>query len=202
MTDPSGEPPLSRRERKKLETRRRIFQAAMTLMTERSFDDVTIEEICENADVANATFFLHFPTKASLIEEFSASQAELIASQLKDFQGPAFEKLELLRSLLVAESGRHRDLLVRIVSEFSGASGAAGLHETRQGLVDLVCDVIRAGQHNGEFRKNFDARLVALVIVSGWNAVLLDFADHKNFARAKRQNRAVLDVALQGVLDS
>ena len=73
-------PAQSRRVRKKLETRRKIFDAAMKLMSERSYSDVAISEICAEADVAIATFYLHFPTKASLIAEFHVKMAETSAA--------------------------------------------------------------------------------------------------------------------------
>ena len=47
----------------------------MELFAVRGFEAVTIEAICEAADVARATFFLHFPTKASLLHEWNCQVA-------------------------------------------------------------------------------------------------------------------------------
>src|SRR5215813_14007392 len=90
-------PTISRRERKKRETRRRILDAALKLMATRSYAEVKIEEISAAADVANATFFLHFPTKASLISAFNEEVAAKIAEALAAFKGTAVAKLEHLR---------------------------------------------------------------------------------------------------------
>ena len=81
--NPPSYPTISRRERKKRETRRRILEAALDLMTDRSYADVKIEEISAAADVANATFFLHFPTKASLITAFNDEVAARSRSRLQ-----------------------------------------------------------------------------------------------------------------------
>lgn len=60
--------PLGRRERKKLQTRRALAQAAQKLIGERGFDAVTVAEIAEEADTAVTTLFKHFPDgKESLI---------------------------------------------------------------------------------------------------------------------------------------
>lgn len=48
---------LGRRERKKLETRRTIRQAALTLALEEGVDKLTVEAITEAADVSPRTFF-------------------------------------------------------------------------------------------------------------------------------------------------
>src|SRR5215813_9035283 len=101
MAEPKEKPPayptISRRERKKRETRRRILDAALKLMATRPYSEVKIEEISAAADVANATFFLHFPTKASLITAFNEEVAGKIAEALGAFQGSAVDKLEHLR---------------------------------------------------------------------------------------------------------
>ena len=87
--NPPSYPTISRRERKKRETRRRILEAAIGLMAKRPYAEVKIEEISAAADVANATFFLHFPTKASLITAFNEEVAAKIAEELAAFKGNA-----------------------------------------------------------------------------------------------------------------
>ena len=62
------EPVVGRRERKKEETKRRIFETAVQLFNERGFDATTIDEIAERADVAKGTFFNYFPRKESLLQ--------------------------------------------------------------------------------------------------------------------------------------
>jgi AcrR family transcriptional regulator len=60
--------PLGRRERKKLQTRRALAEAALKLILERGYDAVTVAEIAEEADTAVTTLFKHFPDgKESLI---------------------------------------------------------------------------------------------------------------------------------------
>ena len=51
------------RERKRLETRLRIEDEATRLFLDRSFDGVTLEEICEAADISRRTFFNYFSSK-------------------------------------------------------------------------------------------------------------------------------------------
>jgi len=59
-------PHPGRRERKKAEVRQRISDAATALFLRRGFDQVSVSQIAEAADVARPTVFAHFPRKEDL----------------------------------------------------------------------------------------------------------------------------------------
>jgi AcrR family transcriptional regulator len=54
-------------ERKKRRTRAQIAQTAMRMFLQRGFDQVSVTEIAEAAEVAEKTVYNHFPTKAHLV---------------------------------------------------------------------------------------------------------------------------------------
>jgi AcrR family transcriptional regulator len=58
---------LGRRERKKQDTHRRIFQAAEDLFTRKGYAAVTTQEIADLADVGTGTLFRYASTKAELL---------------------------------------------------------------------------------------------------------------------------------------
>ena len=58
---------VGRRERKKAATRASILEAATELFLARGFDEVSVREIADKADVSPTTVFAHFPQKEALL---------------------------------------------------------------------------------------------------------------------------------------
>lgn len=70
--------PEGRRDRKKRETRARISGAATLLIQRRGFDNVTVAEVAEAADVSKMTVFNYFPRKEDLyLDRFPEREALL-----------------------------------------------------------------------------------------------------------------------------
>ena len=66
---------MDRRQRK---TRKAIFDAFILLLAKKNFNDITVGEIIELADVGRATFYAHFETKDFLLKDLCAELFEHI----------------------------------------------------------------------------------------------------------------------------
>ena len=81
----------SLRARRRIQTRTEIHDAAVKLVLERGFNEVTVEEIADAAGVSPRTFFNYFPTKQEaiypgppeldpeILEQFTAGTNSLLA---------------------------------------------------------------------------------------------------------------------------
>lgn len=193
---------ISRRERKKRDTRRRILDAAMSLMSDTPFDQVRIEDICTAADVANATFFLHFENKSALVLAFNEEVATKISDQLAEVRIAFTGQLKNLLTVYLAEWGSHRHLMRQIVLEFiSQPNSGASFNEVSPGLLKLVGKIIRQGQQAGEFSRRIEPETAALALVAAWNAIAIAWAKSGDTRQAADAHWQTLDMFLGGLLD-
>jgi AcrR family transcriptional regulator len=79
---------VSRRERKKEETKERILRASFELFRKHGVETTTVDQICEAADVAKGTFFNYFPRK----EEVFGYLGELWVAEAERRVGESLEK--------------------------------------------------------------------------------------------------------------
>jgi AcrR family transcriptional regulator len=195
----SAKPLTSRRERKKLQTRQAILEAAMSLMIEHGYQGVKIEDITKRADVANATFFLHFPTKASLITAFNKQIFIKVADRIKDKKLCAVEKLELLHTIVSDEWEPYEALLQRLMTDMVLQEGDEVIGSI-SGLSKIVADIVAEGQKKGQLSLEVDPALVAMSLIGAWRAVTIESVRAGAASGARHKNGAVLDLLLKGAL--
>lgn len=87
------------REAKKAATRRAVQENALRLFLEQGYDATTVEQIAAAAGVSHMTFFRHFPTKESVVEDDDYDP--MLASHIRS--GPAgVDPLESVRAAVTA----------------------------------------------------------------------------------------------------
>jgi AcrR family transcriptional regulator len=63
-----------------LRSRRMLMEALVRLLTQKEFDDISIQEIADEATLNRATFYLHYPDKNALLQAMTAARfSDLIA---------------------------------------------------------------------------------------------------------------------------
>ncbi len=194
-----SERPMGRRERKKAQTRDKIFQAAMKLFAESGYDSVTIEQICDEADVANGTFFLHFPTKAAVLDELNVRLSDSLLAELQGQEGSAAEKLRQVRMAVINLWSDHAALMQHLLGEVMVRPLEEQAQGATQDLIVLVREIIAEGQASGEFSSEFDATVSASLLIAGWNGITITFAGKNDDEGALAANEQVLDFILSAL---
>lgn len=170
---------LSRRERKKEETKERIFRAAFTLFKQRGVEETTIDEICAKADVAKGTFFNYFPQKQAvfgyLAEQWFA-QAEGQAAVILARPGRAGPHLIAMFAELAAFYEQEPALAKYVLHEWM-RSQHTGSDEMCIRWDELGVRVVERLQATRELRSDEDARRLLDILHAVHQATILQYVE-------------------------
>jgi AcrR family transcriptional regulator len=157
---------LSRRERKKRETRQRLMDAALRLFCERGYDASTVREITEAADVAKSTFFNYFEKKEAILPALAEQQLLKIEEALSlEHEAPASPVARIKLALcMVAEDPLTDPLLVRrLFTALMQRRQQQDVHPGRA-LTYLLSKQVHQAQEVGEVRADLDPSYVGNMI--------------------------------------
>lgn len=169
---PSGEA-LGRRERKKLETKRRIFDAALSLFVQKGYEATTVDEIAALADVGKGTVFNYFPHKRAFLSAVAEEWLSEVTAKLgltASWKGSPLDQLKRVCRLTAELSAQHRELARLVIFE-AMREVHAGMREERPpenaplfSIESVARQVVARGQASGEVRADVDTGLVASLI--------------------------------------
>lgn len=161
---PSASRP-GRRERRRAETRERIFRAALHLFAERGFLATTVEDITEAADVGKGTFFNYFPSKEHVLSAFGEMQVSRLVATVGDPRRGRVPLPRVVRRVVhaLAEEPGRSPALVRALMAANLSSTPVRLLMLRnleRGRA-LLAQFFAARQQQGELRRGVDPQELA-----------------------------------------
>jgi AcrR family transcriptional regulator len=130
----------AKEDRRVQRTRLTLRSAMVSLIRERGFETLTVQDIIDRADVGRSTFYSHFRSKEDLLE----GSVAMLRASLKKFQlraqaatATSEERLFVFSHELIAHAHDHRDVFAAMIGKRSGT-----LFETqlRRMIADLVRD--------------------------------------------------------------
>jgi AcrR family transcriptional regulator len=172
-------PNLSRRERKKQETKAGILKAARHLFEEKGFENTSIDEITTKADVAKGTFFYHFPTKDALLSGIAEEEVEDIlffaAEELGDISG-SLQKIRRIMIRLLEDALPYLRLTGRVL--FSAIINTGDNASPFVKINELLEELVIEGQRNLEITDRFVPREIVTAILGCYYGVLFRWFEY------------------------
>ena len=192
---------LGRRERKKLETRKRIFDSGVALFAHHGYDATTMEHIGERADVSRATVFNYFARKEDIVFEwFARMRAEFAEALAEDGQHTVDSTSRLRHAFRVLADLYEDDPATgrAMVRAWQRAGGPLLADESD--ALRFVADCLRAGQRAGDIARDVDPDRAALILFDSYLGVLYRWVlDETGQLALGPQLTATLDLILPAV---
>jgi len=179
-----------------------LQRALLSLILKKDYEAITIEEICEAANVGRSTFYSHYTSKDHLKR---SSLDEHLRGLLTDRQKRALARPGDIRdrslgfSLSLFEHARDHVDLYRALA--SGRGGSLSLSGIRQILSDLVRHELAAmaGKKSDDV---IPRELVVQYIVGAYMAVLTWWLDRGAKLPPERMDAMFRRLATKGILPS
>lgn len=127
-------------------TRFTLRLALANLMTERPWDQISVIDLCERANIGRSTFYTHFADKEDLLlGGFQDLQSLVRVAQPVEPDGPAFAAFRALAE----HAAENRRLFRAIVGKYAGYIVQDGFFQVLVNLVqEEVAALYPAGSHS------------------------------------------------------
>jgi AcrR family transcriptional regulator len=193
LEEPASLP--SRRQRRKLEMRGRILQAARELFSEQGFQETRVADVCDRADIAQKTFFNHFPTKLDLLREIAHAGIEALMFEIEDIRKADLGTRDRIHRFFdtvaahITEAGpKNRELLVELVHLISG--DAAERSEQVRRLHAAFRGIVEDGLALGDVTHRHDPQALTEIILGAYYVLIFNYANLDDFPIRERGHAA------------
>ena len=159
-----NEEPL--RERKKRENARRLLDAGRELFQRQGFEDTSVEQIAEAANVSRGTFFNYFPSKESLLIEIADEEVRglrhLLATNLAHIPS-AVTRARRIVELLIADTVPYLQITRQVLLQ--ALLHPADMPSPVRDIERILAELAAEAQQLGEIRPDLKPGDVARAII-------------------------------------
>jgi AcrR family transcriptional regulator len=193
--------------RLRTERRTQILGVAKTLFATHGYQETSIQDILDGADIARGTFYLHFDSKRAIFDELIDDFLGRIQSVVTvvdvrpEAPSPLWQIEENLnRVFAVLKNNRDMTRITLLLAEGLDAQCDAKMADFYGRLLGLLRHALTAGQGMGLVRI-CDASVVAQVALGGMKEVALHWIVHRDSTAPElaRVSHEILAYALHGL---
>jgi len=173
---------LGRRERRAAETCLRLFRCALQLFAEHGFQNVTVEDITEAADVGKGTFFNYFESKDDVLGVMAEIQLGKVREALaaaRSGEGSIKMVFHHMLERMAEEPGRSPQLARALLASFLASERIRKLIDhTLCEARKILVQIVEIGQRNGEIDPALKKDQLALLVQQSFLGTVMVWSLH------------------------
>jgi AcrR family transcriptional regulator len=152
---------MSRREKRKQQTRQAILEAAIELFSQKGYEKTSIDEIARSAGIGKGTVYSYFTTKKAIIRGFCEYELEQIHAELvrrSNQDTPILEQMVVIYMTEFRQVTRNREFGRLFMREavFPDDAEVAGNLEVDNKYFQLLFPIIETAKKRGELRAELE----------------------------------------------
>ena len=200
---------MGRRERKKLQSRRMILEAAISEFSKKGYKETSVADIMSAADLGIGTFYNYFGSKEDLLFSMLGRLGETIRMALAEARAAERTSLELLEvgarvtAKFLDENRFVMPLFLSGASHMAQGREEADAPHAPEGkpagsrmtpqIKQVFTEIIRAGQAAGEIRSDVPVDLIAEMFHSLYQAAAFSHLELSYQENIALKTRLLLD---------
>ncbi|GAC1637202.1 MAG: TetR/AcrR family transcriptional regulator [Mycobacterium sp.] len=177
----SAQEKITHREAQRLETRQRVFDAAVREFEQTGIANADVAAIVSAAGVARGTFYFHFPTKEHALAELTRREEARMSEELSSTIASVVDLRTALTQVVkavVAEEHRLGPILFRDVLNLYFSATQPELNDsTTHPIVLIVIEQIELARHRGEVYDEVDSGHSSVFFLIGVYGLLITNRD-------------------------
>jgi AcrR family transcriptional regulator len=190
---------MSKVKQKQESRRAEIILSATKLMEGASFDEISVQQICEAAGISVGSFYHYFQKKSDILIGLLLLADEYQKEHISKSLVPGQEAENLKRvgmgfAEFVLQAGMERAALSTYVTLTD-----TDLSGEKRPMNRTVEEIIQQGQQSGAFTTDYPVEELAACFLISMRGVVCDWARRNNSYDLRRQMRQVLDIFLRGI---
>ena len=145
---------------------RRVVDAFAELMTERSFDAITMAAIAERAEISRTSIYHHFPDKESVVVAFASHETARYVDGLREVLARASGPVERLRVYVRHQLEERPRFHMGLGPQLYGAVGARSRPRIREHVAaveEVLREIVHDGMSSGDFTVEDPDATLALI---------------------------------------
>ncbi len=149
-------------------TKKRIREVSLKLFNEKTFEKVTLNEICAASGINKHTFYYYFKSKDELLKDYYKIPTKLTSYDLTTILTAEsyVEQLWILNKnfLDFIEDSGVSIVKQLFIKNLKDDIGTFKISEEKREMLRVQCEIIKKGQANGEFLNKTDPEVLVIFL--------------------------------------
>jgi len=186
-----------------------IIDKSIKLFLQKGYNATRVEDITDATCVSKAAFYLHFASKAQLletiVERYEALFLDPIIKAVRESKGDFLRKMKYSHKWAADFAYHNKDLCVGFMTISAEMVGSGTKIETKIKAIKarywaFMKELLELGRREGNIRDNLDIDVAAHVINAIHDAVLIEWYANSDEIDGAKLALAYRDITLNGIL--
>ncbi|MFJ8066840.1 TetR/AcrR family transcriptional regulator [Psychrobacillus sp. NPDC096426] len=192
------------RQFKALQTKKKISDTALKLFNEKSFSQVTVDEIINKTNTSKGAFYTHFKSKHDIFLEKFKEVDNYYLNQLVDIiatEKTYIDKLTVFLGLQMTyiEQDLGWDLIRTIYESELNTERDSFFLLPNRALYSILLSIFEKGQKNNEFRHDFTPEYMMSICVRVMRGILYDWSLHRGDFSLIKEQENLFGIMIKGL---